>query len=391
MTEAQNLLAWMAQTIALASAAAILPILFRLQHPRTQLAYCHLALTACLLLPWVQPWRHPRLDAGPPGPAETTASRPPAAPAATPLPAELPSNSATGRSVPAASIAPSKPSHWNETGTRSMLLWIITAGGLARLCWLLGGLWQIRRYRIAALPLYPIPESVRAASAIVHADALFCVSVEVPGPVMLGWLAPVVLLPESFLNLDEEAQCGIACHELLHVRRSDWLVTLCEEIAAALLWFNPSAWVLLAQARLAREQLVDAETVRLTAAREPYIHALLAIARGRTLDLAPAPVFLRRRHLTRRMHSLLKEVSMSKTRLLSSYGSMAAILAFACWTACFSFPLTGLPQAVAAVADSAPSHIAVVMPPAQAPAAAPARIAPEAAAQKDRKPLLLAP
>jgi len=55
---------------------------------------------------------------------------------------------------------------------------------------------------------------------------------------------------------------------------------------------------------------------------------------------------------------------MSKIRLLSSYGSMAAILAFAGWCACFSFPLTGLPQAVAAVADSA--------------------------GQKERKPLLLA-
>ncbi len=73
---------------------------------------------------------------------------------------------------------------------------------------------------------------MRAAAAITQADALFCVSEEATGPVMLGWLAPVVLLPVSFLDMDEEAQCGIACHELLHVRRGDWLVTLIEGFAS---------------------------------------------------------------------------------------------------------------------------------------------------------------
>jgi len=155
----------------------------------------------------------------------------------------------------------------------------------------------------------------------------------------------VVLLPDSFLDLDQEAQCGIAAHELLHVQRNDWLVTVLEELAGALLWFNPAVWWLLAQTRLAREQLVDAEAVRLTSAREPYIHALLAIARSRpTLDLAPAPLFLRRRHLTQRMHALLKEASVSGFRLLSSYGSIALVLALAGWLSVTSFPLVGSPQ-----------------------------------------------
>jgi hypothetical protein len=158
---------------------------------------------------------------------------------------------------------------------------------------------------------------------------------------MLGWLAPVVILPESFLALGEEAQCAVACHELLHARRHDWLINLFEELVGALLWFNPAIWMLLAQTRLAREQLVDTEVVHLTAAREPYIDALLAMARARqVLDLAPAPLFLRRRHLTQRIHLLLKEVSVSKLRLVFAYCSVTAILAFAGWFALISFPLT---------------------------------------------------
>ncbi len=151
------------------------------------------------------------------------------------------------------------------------------------------------------------------------------------------------------LELSDEAQCAIACHELLHVQRSDWMVMLLEELAAAVLWFNPGAWMLLAQARLAREEMVDAETVRLTSSGEPYIDALLAIARGhQTLDLAPAPLFLRRRHLTQRMHGLLNDASVSIKRLIVSYGSMSAMVALAGWAACIFFPLIGEPKLKAA-------------------------------------------
>ena len=296
-----NLLAWMAQAFALLSMGALLPLVFRIRHPWTRLAYCHALLLACLALPWIQPWRHP---------------------------------------VIAANSVASALSMRNA----SLILLLLLAGATVRLIWLFAGLWRIRRHRIASTPLYPIPESVRAAGALTQADALFCVSSELPGPVMLGWLAPVVLLPESFLPLAEEAQCGIACHELLHVRRHDWLVTLFEEAAGALLWFNPGIWLLLAQARLAREQLVDAEAVRLTASREPYIDALLAIARrGSSLDLAPAPLFLRRRHLTQRVHSLLKESSTSPLRLSASYLAIIAALITAGWSCVAAFPLMGEP------------------------------------------------
>jgi hypothetical protein len=42
-----NLIAWMAQTTLLAAAGAALPLLFRLRHPRTQLAYGHAVVAAC--------------------------------------------------------------------------------------------------------------------------------------------------------------------------------------------------------------------------------------------------------------------------------------------------------------------------------------------------------
>ncbi len=322
---AGNFLAWMEQAFVLASAGSLLLLASRIRHPWTKLGYCHALLLLCLALPWIQPWRHP-------------------------------------------SAAVQSGGGWLALPDARVILWLLLAGGVAKLAWLLAGLWRIRKYRISSMPMYPIPDSVRAASAVTHADALFCVSSEVPGPVMLGWLTPVVLLPESFLDLAEEAQCGVACHELLHVRRHDWLVTVLEELAGTLLWFNPAIWPLLAQARLAREQLVDAEVVRLTASREPYINALLAIARGGSqLDLAPAPLFLRRRHLTQRVHLLLKDTAMSNVRLVASYASITAMLALAGWFGVTSFPLIRREPGPIAAAPAASVVVAQV-----APAAAPA-------------------
>ncbi len=340
MFQSENLLAWMEQALILALVGSLSIRVLRVRHPRTQLAFCHALLTICLLLPFLQPWRHPIIEVS----RAVEDDSIPATPSATPAVQTI-QRPVGGQLAPKSALAPVKtPIAWTR-----IVLWTLAAGIAAKLCWLLGGLWRIRRYRIGSFPLYPIPESVQAAAAITHSDAVFCISTDVPGPVMLGWLAPVVLLPGSFLALGEEAQCGIACHELLHVRRHDWLITLIEELAGALLWFNPAIWLLLAQTRLVREQLVDAEVVRLTASREPYIDALLAIARGGpvpdlNMDLAPAPLFLRRRHLTQRMHSLLQDVSISRLRLVSSYMFITAMLIFTGWFGLATFPLTGSPQ-----------------------------------------------
>jgi TonB family protein len=147
--------------------------------------------------------------------------------------------------------------------------------------------------------------------------------------------------------MNAEAQVAVACHELIHVRRRDWLITIVEEIYASLVWFHPAIWWLISQARLSREQLVDARVVGITADREPYIHALLQIAGARpSPDLAPASLFLRRRHLAQRMRSLTTEaLPMSKHQLFVSCMSMLLILAVASWGAIVSFPLTALAEA----------------------------------------------
>jgi TonB family protein len=181
----------------------------------------------------------------------------------------------------------------------------------------------------------------------------------VNGPVTFGVRRPVVLLPVSLVDQPGDPLYGIACHEFLHVRRRDWMYTVSEEFAGALLWFHPAVWWLLGQIRLVREQVVDHEVVALSEGREAYLDALLAMGSAPPQpDLAPATPFLRRRQLSSRIQSLLKEVTMSKGRLVSCYVlATAAVLATA-WFAVGSFPLEASP--LVQMQDAPPSGVIAV-------------------------------
>jgi hypothetical protein len=207
-----------------------------------------------------------------------------------------------------------------------------------------------------------LPKPIQDARKQTGADALFCLSGDVTGPATLGYIDPVVLLPASFAWLDDDAQHSIACHELLHVRRRDWLVTILEEIVCAVFWFNPAMRWLLAQAKLTREQLIDAEVVRLTAAA-PYIEALLSMAVVTTGRWeVPAAPFFTEGHLSSRMRALLTNPKQSRIRLLGSYALTAAVLFAAGWSLTLWFPLMGEAQVVSAYPQAPPLFFRVFVP-----------------------------
>src|SRR5947207_1450047 len=164
-------------------------------------------------------------------------------------------------------------------------------------------------------------------------------------PVTFGLAAPVILLPERFLAMNAQSQAAIACHELLHVRRHDWAHHLAEETIGAVLWFHPGIAWLIARIRLAREQVVDLDVLRLTNARKPYLEALLEFANARgSLATIPAPPFLAERQLVERITLMLKEVRMSRTRLVASLTASSCGIALAIIFAVWSFPLKPAPH-----------------------------------------------
>jgi TonB family protein len=297
-----NLFSYSVQIAILLAAGGITLRLLNLQTPAWRLWCWQLLLAVCLILPFIQSWRPPASDVSISFTADV--------------------NSAAGPSAAKAFEVP-----W-AAGLAAILL----AGVLFRLGMFALGFARLRAYRRRS-QLHP--EAALELRQRLNVGAEIRTSDEVPGPVTFGIRPPVILLPTRWIENQ-----SVLFHELIHVRRHDWLYMAAEEFIRAVMWFHPLVWWAIAQIQLAREQVVDREVIQLTQSREQYLETLLAIAAARSgLDLAPAPLFLRKRHLRSRVASLLKEVPMSRIRLHFSLAGFAALTLAAGWLAVRSFPL----------------------------------------------------
>jgi TonB family protein len=305
----QNLFSYSLQIAIVAAGGAVLLRLLRIRVPNIRVLCGQALIAACLFLPAIQPWL----------PVKSRAAS-----------VQITTGPVTIAESPRGPKAP-------QISMATVLLLLMGAGVLVRMGMLGLGFWRIRRYRKASTLVPDAFEHLRRRMGVA---ADFYISSDVPGPVTFGFFQPVIFMPENCM-LNE----SIACHELVHVRRRDWLFTVAEECMLSVFWFHPAMWWLVAEIQLAREEAVDREVVVLLDAREQYLQSLLALAAAKAgLDLVPASPFLRKRHLKRRVASLLKEVSMSKLRLSSSMAAFAAALVLATWLGVRSFPLQAAPQ-----------------------------------------------
>ena len=285
----------------------------RLRLPKARLAYWHLLLAACLVLPQTRPWKQAIITVTTPAAVVT-----PVAPVV-------------------AVRMPRTQTHW-APGEIGLLL--LAAGALARLAWLGVGFGKLRRYRRHSAPW-------RGPAVTLGPRPDYRISADIGSPVTFGWRSPVVLLPRNFEQLPPAMQEAVLCHETLHVERHDWAITVAEELVRAVFWFHPAIWWLLGEIQLAREQAVDREVVERTQARDEYVDALLAVAGAKLQpDLAPAPLFLRKRHLKQRVIAVVREVRVSRTRLISTLAAGLALLAATGWFVTAAFPLAAEPQVV---------------------------------------------
>jgi TonB family protein len=302
-----TLVVWSEQVFVLTTAAALAALV--LTHAKARLRMWQGLLVVLLLLPAIEPWKQP--------------------------PMEVSLVAANGGVSVAAPVVRLPRARWQP----EYWLWAIAAGAALRLLWVAAGFLRLRRYRQQAKLFFepPLPFTSDAVS--------WYASDSVPGPVTYGWRRPVILLPARVLALPAELREAVECHELIHVRRGDWLFVLAEALVRSLLWFHPAIWFVLSRIQLAREQVVDREAVDLLQNRESYLDALVAVA-GHKLhpDLAPAPLFLRKRHLAARVAAVLREVEMSRSRIAAALAAACSAVSLAACAAIWMFPFVGQAQ-----------------------------------------------
>jgi bla regulator protein blaR1 len=324
----RDLAAYSIQAAALVGVGAVMASLLRLRVPRVRHAYWQALLAVCVFLPLLQPWRPEILESSGAALSNITFA------------------------APAAVAAPSGPP------LAEIVLWLICTGIVLRLAWMALGLGRLWLYRRRAERIEQAPEAVEEAQRLVPVFPAFFISRQIPTPATFGFFRPAVLFPARFLQMDPAMQKAVALHELLHVERHDWLWNIFEEIVLTLLWFHLPLWWVVRSARLSREQVVDAEAVRRSNARRPYLKALLEmVGQKRLAESLPAPLFLRESQLAERVALLMKEVHMSRTRLTVSILTAAVTLLIAGATLVWAFPLrTSVQQAEAPALTSASAH-----------------------------------
>ena len=103
-------------------------------------------------------------------------------------------------------------------------------------------------------------------------------SAEVSSPMIVGVMAPVLLLPEGFERHTENEIRAALCHEMAHIQRRDYLVNLaCQVAALPLAWYPVVDWIQ-QRIHMTREMVCDAMAAEEMKSHLGYAKCLLALA-----------------------------------------------------------------------------------------------------------------
>lgn len=114
-----------------------------------------------------------------------------------------------------------------------------------------------------------------------HARVRLFISEHVNGPMTLGALRPIVLVPVGFLTALPPAQVdAILLHELAHIRRHDFLFGLIQTAIRTALYFNPAVIMISRQIDEDREKACDDIAVAISGNPGDLVRGLAALRLG---------------------------------------------------------------------------------------------------------------
>lgn len=170
------------------------------------------------------------------------------------------------------------------------LPWILTtwfAGVLLFLCRLNIGLLVARRMKTIATQAAPVDlqrtfQQLKQRLGITRTIKL-ANSALVQVPTVIGWLRPIVLVPVGCLTGVAPNQVeAILAHELAHIKRHDYLVSVLQSFVEAMLFYHPAVWWVSKQVRKEREDCCDDLAVSISGDSLAYAKALSILEEQRS-------------------------------------------------------------------------------------------------------------
>ena len=186
----------------------------------------------------------------------------------------------------------------------------------------------------------PVPVEVRSSSGLLE-------------PGIVGWLRPILLLPEGIQDRLSPLQLeAVLAHELCHVRRRDNLFASIHMIVEAIFWFHPLVWWIGARLVEERERACDEEVLSLVSESRVYAEGILNVCKLYIESPLVCVSGVTGANLRRRIEAIMtnrkgQQLNRAKKFLLASAG-----------VAALAIPLTigvGNPPAIRAQSPAAPS------------------------------------
>lgn len=140
----------------------------------------------------------------------------------------------------------------------------------------IGGWFYLRRLKLEGDPILQELWTDRLRLVIrnsgVRRAVHFLESDRISGPMAMGILKPIILVPFGFFtNLDPIAVEALLAHEMAHVRRYDVLVNALQCAMETLFFFHPAIWWISRRIRTEREHCCDDAAVQVCG--DPVLYA----------------------------------------------------------------------------------------------------------------------
>lgn len=228
------------------------------------------------------------------------------------------------------------------------------------------GLWNVRRLRSSGVALAPSKLHPTLRETLARCEAVrpvtFCSSATVSVPTAIGFLKPVILIPDWALQaLPVEELKIILLHEFAHLRRWDDWTNLAQKVVRIVFFFHPAVWWIEKRLSLEREMACDDTVLAETGNPRAYAECLVSLAEKSLMrrSLAQDGLLQRGLALTQAAISRARETSIRLAQILDVDRPRATRVfkpALCLMTALASVCLIMLPNAPRLIAfENAPS------------------------------------
>jgi beta-lactamase regulating signal transducer with metallopeptidase domain len=176
---------------------------------------------------------------------------------------------------------------------------------------LLGGIWAVHLYKTREASevekIWKEKFDELCENLKIRQKIKFLKSKKVEMPMVIGWLKPVILVPASaFLQISPKELETILIHELIHIKRRDYLVNLLQSLVEILFFYHPCVWWISSKIRAEREFAVD-EFISQTFETEKiiYANALATLEEIRTMPSTNLVMAANGGNLMKRIENIL--------------------------------------------------------------------------------------